>query len=109
MLRRHFSSRSTLDVRVITDEDLVIDNNVAKAQLGADLRVINVASMPALSGRAELREGGRLYLGRNTYIVETGTIDFADPSMIEPCLGSRPPREWLASRSRFELPGPATT
>ena len=39
-----FLQSLTLDVRVITDEDLVIDNNVAKAQLGADLRVINVAS-----------------------------------------------------------------
>jgi outer membrane protein assembly factor BamA/autotransporter translocation and assembly factor TamB len=76
-----------LDVRVITDEDLVIDNNVADAQLGADLRVINVASAPALSGRAELREGGQLFLGRNTYVVESGTIDFANPSMIEPTLG----------------------
>src|SRR4030095_11564785 len=73
-----------LDIRVITDEDLVIDNNVARAQLGADLRVINVASAPALSGRAELREGGRLYLGGNTYTVQNGTIDFANPSMIEP-------------------------
>ena len=58
-----FLQSLTLDVRVITDEDLVIDNNVAKAQLGADLRVINVASAPALSGRAELREGGQLFLG----------------------------------------------
>jgi outer membrane protein assembly factor BamA/autotransporter translocation and assembly factor TamB len=76
-----------LDVRVITDEDLVIDNNVADAQLGADLRVINVAASPALSGRAELREGGQLVLGRNTYFVESGTIDFANPSAIEPVLG----------------------
>jgi len=76
----------TLDVRVITDEDLIIDNNVAKAQLAADLRVINVASAPALSGRAELREGGRLFLGRNTYFVKNGVIDFVNPSMIEPTL-----------------------
>jgi outer membrane protein assembly factor BamA/autotransporter translocation and assembly factor TamB len=82
-----FLESLALDVRVITDEDLIIDNNVADAQLGADLRVINVASRPALSGRAELREGGQLFLGRNTYVVENGTIDFANPSMIEPVLG----------------------
>ena len=72
---------------MITDEDLVIDNNVARAQLGADLRLINVASSPALSGRAELREGGQLFLGRNTYIVQSGAIDFANPTRIEPLLG----------------------
>ncbi|HZL94667.1 MAG TPA: translocation/assembly module TamB domain-containing protein, partial [Vicinamibacterales bacterium] len=82
-----FLQSLALDVRVVTDEDLVIDNNVAKAQLGADLRVINVASAPALSGRAELREGGQLFLGRNTYVVQNGTIDFANPSVIEPILG----------------------
>ncbi len=82
-----FLQSLALDIRVITDEDLVIDNNVAKAQLGADLRLINVASSPALSGRAELREGGQLFLGRNTYIVQSGTIDFANPSTIEPILG----------------------
>ena len=74
-----FLQSLALDVSVITDEDLVIDNNVARAQLGADLRVINVASAPALSGRAELREGGQLFLGRNTYVVQNGTIDFANP------------------------------
>jgi autotransporter translocation and assembly factor TamB len=76
-----------LDVRVITDEDLVIQNNVARAQLGADLRVIGSAAAPSLSGRAELREGDQLFLGRNRYTVESGTIDFANPVMIEPILG----------------------
>jgi len=82
-----FLQSLTLDVRVVTDEDLVIDNNVADALLGADLRVLNVAAAPALSGRAELREGGRLFLGQNTYVVENGTIDFANPTTIEPRLG----------------------
>jgi len=82
-----FLQSLALDVRVITEEDLVIDNNVAKAQLGADLRLINVAASPALSGRLELREGGQLFLGRNVYVVQNGTIDFANPSTIEPILG----------------------
>ena len=82
-----FLQSLTLDVRVITDEDLVIDNNVAKAQLGADLRVINVARRPRSPVAWSCREGGQLFLGRNTYVVQNGTIDFANPSMIEPILG----------------------
>jgi outer membrane protein assembly factor BamA len=82
-----FLDRLALDVRVVTDDDLVIRNNVARAQIGADLRVIGTASAPSLSGRAELREGGQLFLGRNIYTVQSGTIDFANPVTIEPNLG----------------------
>jgi outer membrane protein assembly factor BamA len=75
-----------LDVRLLTDEDIVVDNNYARVQLGGDLRIIGTASAPALSGRAVLREGGQLFVGRNVYSVNSGTIDFANPVAIEPLL-----------------------
>ena len=50
---------------------MVINNNVVEGSAGSrSAGVINVASAPALSGRAELREGGRLFLGGNTYTVD---------------------------------------
>jgi outer membrane protein assembly factor BamA/autotransporter translocation and assembly factor TamB len=76
--------RLGLDVRLVTDEDIVVDNNYGQFQLGADLRVIGTAALPALSGRAELREGGQLFVGRNIYTIMSGTIDFANPAVIEP-------------------------
>jgi outer membrane protein assembly factor BamA/autotransporter translocation and assembly factor TamB len=76
----------SLDLRVVTDDDLVIDNNVARIEMGGDLKVIGTAAAPALSGRVEVREGGQLYLGRNVYTVDSGTIDFANPVAIEPDL-----------------------
>jgi outer membrane protein assembly factor BamA/autotransporter translocation and assembly factor TamB len=78
--------RLALDVRLVTDEDILVDNNYGQFQLGADLRVIGTAAVPALSGRAELREGGQLFVGRNIYTIRTGTIDFANPTIIEPNL-----------------------
>jgi outer membrane protein insertion porin family len=75
-----------LDVRLITDEDIIVNNNYGRFQLGGDLRVIGTAAAPALSGRAELREGGQLFVGRNVYTVNFGTIDFANPVTIEPNL-----------------------
>ena len=78
--------RLALDIRVVSDEDLVVDNNVGRFELGADLRVIGTAAVPALSGRAELREGGQLFVGRNVYTITSGTIDFANPTVIEPNL-----------------------
>lgn len=81
-----FASQLTLDVRVLTDNDIVVDNNLARLQLGGDLRVIGTAAAPSLSGRAVIREGGQLFLGQNVYTIDTGTIDFADPVTIVPDL-----------------------
>ncbi|MBI2186501.1 MAG: translocation/assembly module TamB domain-containing protein [Acidobacteria bacterium] len=81
-----FLDALALDVRVVTDEDVIVDNNYARIQLGGDLRVIGTASAPAMSGRAELREGGQLFVGRNVYTVNVGAIDFANPVAIEPHL-----------------------
>ena len=76
----------SLDVRVLTEDDVVVDNNVAQLQLGADLRLIGTAAAPSLAGRAELREGGRVFFGRNVYTIDAGTIDFVNPATIEPDL-----------------------
>ncbi len=75
-----------LDVRLVTDEDVIVDNNYGRFQLGGDLRVIGTAAAPALSGRAELREGGRLFIGRNIYSINFGSVDFSNPVAIEPVL-----------------------
>ena len=78
-----------LDIRLLTDEDIIVDNNYGEFEVGGDLRLIGTASVPALSGRAELREGGRLFVGRNTYTIDVGTIDFSNPLIIEPELNVR--------------------
>ena len=79
--------RLALDVRLVTDEDLVVNNNVARVEMGGDLRVIGTAAAPSLSGRVEIRDGGQLYLGRNVYrLEEPGTVDFSNPVLIEPAL-----------------------
>jgi outer membrane protein assembly factor BamA len=84
-----FLTRLALDLRVVTENDVVVDNNVARLQLGADLRVIGTGAVPALSGRADLREGGQLYFGRNIYTIESGSIGFQNPEIIEPNLNIR--------------------
>ena len=75
-----------LDVRLLTDEDIVVDNNYGRFQLGADVRVIGTAAAPSLAGRAELREGGQLFVGRNIYTIDSGAFDFANPVTIDPDL-----------------------
>jgi hypothetical protein len=57
-----------------------VDNNYADVQLGGDLRLIGTASVPALSGRAEIRRVAGCSLVANIYSInEAGTIDFSNP------------------------------
>ena len=76
-----------LDIHLVTDQDIVVDNNYARAQLGADVDIIGTAAAPAMSGRAQLREDGQLFVGRNVYTISRdtpSTIDFVSPTTIEP-------------------------
>jgi len=76
-----------LDVRLTTSEDIVVDNNYARLGLAADVRIRGTVAAPVLFGRAEAREGGRIFLGGNVYqIVGSGAIDFSNPTRIEPDL-----------------------
>ena len=73
-----------LDVTLTTDDDIIVDNNAATLALDGDMRVIGTVAQPVLSGRAEVREGGRVVLGRNVYHVTSGTLDFASATRIDP-------------------------
>ena len=73
-----------LNVRVASEDDIVVDNNYANGEIGLDLRLVGAIGSPALTGRASLREGGELRLANNIYEIESGVIDFVDPSAILP-------------------------
>ena len=73
-----------LDLRILTADDVIVDNNTARLAAGADLRVGGTAAAPTVAGRLDLREGGRIFLGRNVYEIASGGIDFADPAAIRP-------------------------
>ncbi len=105
---RSLLDRLALDVRVQTDDDLIVDNNVARAQFGGDLRVIGTASAPALAGRAEIREGGQLFIGRNVYQIESGVLDFANPAAIDPDVKIQASTRAGGEDIEITLSGPAT-
>jgi outer membrane protein assembly factor BamA/autotransporter translocation and assembly factor TamB len=102
-----FLDALALDVRLVTDDDVIVDNNYARIQLGGDLRVIGTASAPAVSGRAELREGGQLFVGRNVYAVNVGAVDFANPAAIEPSLDVRAVTRAGGEEIEVTITGPA--
>ena len=73
-----------LNVRVVSEDDIVVDNNYANGEIGLDLRLVGTVGSPALTGRASLREGGQIRLANNIYEIESGVVDFVDPSTILP-------------------------
>jgi outer membrane protein assembly factor BamA/autotransporter translocation and assembly factor TamB len=80
-------SRTRLNIRLVTDDDLVIDNNIARLTVSADLRAVGTISRPSLTGRATLGEGGMLFFNGVRYrLADQGSIDFANPLRIEPNL-----------------------
>jgi translocation and assembly module TamA len=105
-----FLKQLALDIHLQTDEDIVVDNNYARAQLGADLDVIGTAAAPALSGRATLREDGQLFVGRNVYTISydtPSTIDFVSPITIEPELNIHLTTRVAGHDIEVALTGPA--
>jgi len=75
-----------LDLRVLTGNDIRLDNNYLDADLGVDVRVGGTIGEPSLTGRLALREGGRVRFGTRTYELERGVVDLVDPTGIEPRL-----------------------
>ncbi|MDP6608450.1 MAG: translocation/assembly module TamB domain-containing protein [Vicinamibacterales bacterium] len=76
----------TLNARLTTAEDIVVTNNYADLELGADIALIGTIGQPALTGRVQIREGGEIFLAGTTYEIESGAIDFTNPVRVEPIL-----------------------
>lgn len=71
------------DIRITAPSSLEIDNNAAQIVSSADLTLRGTYDRPLLFGRAEVERGNVTFEGRR-YTVTHGTIDFANPTKIEP-------------------------
>jgi outer membrane protein assembly complex protein YaeT len=78
-----------LDIGLRTSSPLLINNNITRSQLSADLSLRGSYNYPALSGRLTITEGGEIYLGSSRYLIESGVINFVNPYRIEPDLRIR--------------------
>lgn len=75
-----------LNIAVSSAEDLIVDNNYGRMDVGVDVRMAGTAAQPLLLGRATVREGGVLYLGGRVYQIENGIVDFVGENEIRPDL-----------------------
>lgn len=84
-----FLDRIRLNIAVRTDTPLLVQNNLAKVEATANLRIVGTFYEPSMVGRINLNEGGEIVLNRQTYYVSRGIITLANQTYIEPELNIR--------------------
>jgi outer membrane protein assembly complex protein YaeT len=82
--RNAFLERVQFNVNVDTASPLIVDNNLARAEVTADLRLIGTFYEPGLAGRLTVLEDGEITLNERRYEVERGVITFIGERRILP-------------------------
>jgi hypothetical protein len=84
--RNEWLERLRFNIDVDTATPVSIDNNLARAEIDADLRIVGTPYEPGLTGRLTIGEGGELRLNARRYEVERGVITFLDDRRIVPSI-----------------------
>jgi outer membrane protein assembly complex protein YaeT len=79
-------SRTQLDIGLRTLSPLFLNNNIARANMNAELRVLGTLEQPGLTGRIDIEEGAQINLRERKYSVDRGVITFTNERAIEPIL-----------------------
>ena len=85
------------DVRISAPSTLRIENNTARMTASADVQLAGTYDKPLLFGRAEVNRGEAVFEGKR-YFVTRGTIDFNNPTRIEPFFD-------FEAETRIRVPG----
>ena len=71
-------------IAIQTKNPVIVDNNLAKAELEMDARLTGTYYRPGLVGRVTIDEGGSLNLNERKYLVDRGVLTFTDENKIDP-------------------------
>ncbi|RPI57832.1 MAG: hypothetical protein EHM55_00405 [Acidobacteria bacterium] len=84
--RNPFLERLRFNVSVETATPILVENNLARAEVTADLRVLGTPYEPGLAGRLTVLDGGEIALNERRYEVERGVITFVGERELIPSL-----------------------
>jgi len=87
--RNPLLERVMLNVQVQTATPIVVDNNLARAEVRTNLRVLGTPYETGLSGNLNVLEGGEITLNERRYTVERGTVTFLEERRIVPSFDLR--------------------
>ncbi len=77
-------NRLRYNVRIDTQQPLIVDNNLGRLTADAELRLVGPVANPSLTGRLEIEEGSRVYFAGRTFQVNQGIVDFTDETRLTP-------------------------
>ncbi len=100
-------SKLALDIKVDTEQPIVFDNNLAKVEGQADLRVTGTPDTPGMTGRVSLEEGGQIHLRERDYTVDRGVVTFVNETRIEPVLDVSARTQVAEYEVTLQVTGPA--
>jgi outer membrane protein assembly complex protein YaeT len=84
--RSAFLDRVRFDVGIRTAAPVLVYNNLARAEIDSDLRLVGSPHEPGLTGRLTIGPGGQLTLNARRYEVERGIVTFVDERRILPSI-----------------------
>lgn len=82
--RHPLLERVRFNVNVDTATPVIVDNNLAKAEVYADVRVVGTPYETGLLGRLDVSEGGMVTLNERTFEIERGRMTFIEDRRIYP-------------------------
>lgn len=85
------------DIKVFAPGTLRLDNNLAQITARADLTLSGTYDHPVLFGRADI-DRGTIFFEGNNYRITRGTIDFQNPTQIQPFFD-------IEAEARIHAPG----
>jgi TamB, inner membrane protein subunit of TAM complex len=90
------------DLDIVATSSLRIQNNIANMTASADLKLQGTYDRPLIFGRAEIERGDVVFEGNRYIVTPGGSIDFFNPSRIEPFFD-------IEAETRVRLPGQTYT
>jgi outer membrane protein assembly complex protein YaeT len=78
--------RVRLNISLRTETPLLVQNNIAKVEATANLRLVGPFTDPSMVGRVTLNDGGEIILNQQPYYIQRGIITLANEAQIEPLL-----------------------
>ena len=87
--RNPLLERVAFNVQVQTTSPILVDNNLARAEVRTNLRVLGSPYETGLTGTLTVAEGGEITLNERRYEVERATITFLEERRIAPSFDLR--------------------
>jgi translocation and assembly module TamB len=75
--------KADLNIKITGKDNIIIDNNVARAVVGADMVLRGKLYRPSLLGRFETSEG-KVFFRNNEFNILHASADFSDPNRLNP-------------------------